>query len=527
MGGHDKSGFVNICIINLLNFLRSVLFMEASFWALLPPLLAIVISLITKEVNLSLIVGILSGAALFCSFNPFETLKTTFEIMSSKVSGNMGVLIFIILLGMIVYLMNLSGASHKYAEWAVKRLKTKKQSLFATMFLGLIIFVDDYFNCLTVGTVMRPITDKNKVSREKLAYIIDSTAAPICIVAPISSWAAAVSSSLPDGSSVDGFQLFMNSIVYNYYTWFSLALIILTIIFAVDFGKMKKYELMAESGKYELPEEDTIEVNENSRGKIIDLILPVVSIIVFSIVCMLYTGGFFEGGVSLGEAFANCDAIIALAMGAAFTVVFVAILYLPRKIVSPKIFLDGLINGFKNMVPATLILVLAWTLSGICGEEYLNAGGFVANLVEQYSVSLNFMPAIFFVVALLLSFSTGTSWGTFAILLPITLAVFGNGMQPLMVITTAAVLGGSVCGDHLSPISDTTILSSTGAGCKHINHVESQMQYGLVAATVSVVCYIVSAFVQSFLICLSIGLVILFLFVFFLWRKNKRKTNKS
>ena len=448
--------------------------MEATWIALIPPILAIIISLITKEVNLSLLVGIVVGCGLFCSFNPFTTVTTMFDIMSTKVYGNMGVLFFIILLGMIVHLMNMSGATKEYAKWASKKLRTRKQSLLATMALGIIIFVDDYFNCLTVGTVMRPITDKHQISREKLAYIIDSTAAPICIIAPISSWAAAVSSSLPDGSSIDGFQLFMKTIFCNYYSWLSLGMVLLTILLSTDFGKMRAYEQKAINGVVNFEEDQAEKANRN--GKVIDLIMPVVALIVLSIISMLYTGGFFEGNVSIGDAFANCDAILGLAMGAAYSVIFVAVLYLPRKIVTPKEFLDGLVQGFINMVPATLILTFAWTLSGICGGDYLNAGGFVASVVEKYSIPLVVMPAIFFIVALLLAFSTGTSWGTFAILLPITVSVFGDQMLPLTAITTAAVLGGSVCGDHISPISDTTILSSTGAGCNHINHVETQMQ---------------------------------------------------
>ena len=487
--------------------------MDATFWALVPPILAIVISLITKEVNLSLFVGIIVGALLYTGGNLFLTATVTFDIMSNKVQGNMGVLIFIILLGMIVHLMNMSGATQKYAQWASKRLKTKRQSLIATMALGIIIFVDDYFNCLTVGTVMRPITDKYKISREKLAYIIDSTAAPICIIAPISSWAAAVSSSLPDDSAIDGFTLFMKTIFCNYYSWFSLCLILLTTLFAVDFGKMRKYEVAAMKGEGTYTSTESEDVSKYP-GKVIDLLLPVIALIILSIVSMLYTGGLFSGEASgVGEAFANCDAITGLAMGALYTVAILALLYLPRKIVTPKQFLDGLVEGFKNMVPATLILVFAWTLSGVCGGDYLNAGGFVANVVEKYNITLNMMPAIFFVVALLLAFSTGTSWGTFAILLPITVSVFGDQMTSLMVMTTAAVLGGSVCGDHISPISDTTILSSTGAECNHINHVESQMQYGLVVAAVSFICYVVGGLMSNQLVAFALGIVMLLVVV--------------
>ena len=490
--------------------------METTFWALVPPLLAIIISLITKEVNLSLIIGIVVGCGLYCGFNPFTTTTTMFDIMSSKVYGNMGVLFFIILLGMIVHLMNMSGATYEYAKWASKRLKTRKQSLLATVALGIIIFVDDYFNCLTVGTVMKPIIDKHKISREKLAYIIDSTAAPICIIAPISSWAAAVSSSLPDGSSIDGFQLFMKSIFCNYYSWLSLGMILLTIIFSLDFGKMREFERKALNEELVLTDESC----SDHHGKVIDLLLPVIALIAFSIISMLYTGGFFAGGISIGDAFANCDAILGLAMGAAFSVVFVALLYLLRKIVTSKEFVDGLVQGFINMVPATLILTFAWTLSGICGGDYLNAGGFVAAMVEKYSISFSFMPAIFFIIALLLAFSTGTSWGTFAILLPITVSVFGDELLPLTAITTAAVLGGAVCGDHISPISDTTILSSTGAGCKHINHVSTQMQYGLIVAVLSVLCYLISGFTQNGWIGFIAGFVMLVVFVIVMKKIN-------
>ena len=478
--------------------------MNATFWALVPPFIAIIISLITKEVNLSLFAGIVVGSLIFTGGNVFSSTTTAFEIMGSKVQGNMGVLIFIIILGMIVHLMNMSGATYQYAHWASKRLKSKKQSLLATMALGIIIFVDDYFNCLTVGTVMCPITDKNKISREKLAYIIDSTAAPVCIIAPISSWAAAVSSSLPDGSSIDGFTLFIKTILCNYYSWFSLTFILITTLLSVDFGKMKQFELAVQKE----PRIDAFSLESREyRGKVIDLILPVAGIIVFSIISMLYTGGYFKGGISIGEAFANCDAITGLAMGALYTVLFLALLYLPRKIVTPKEFFDGLIEGFRNMVPATLILVLAWTLSGICGGDYLNAGGFVAKIVENYHISMTFMPAIFFVVAVLLAFSTGTSWGTFAILLPITVSVFSDQMSSMMVMTTAAVLGGSVCGDHLSPISDTTILSSTGAGCDHINHVESQIQYGGIVALCSFISYLLAGLFRAQAIGMMIGLL--------------------
>jgi Na+/H+ antiporter NhaC len=433
----------------------------------------------------------------------------------------MGVLIFIILLGMIVHLMNLSGATHEYAKWASRKLKTKKQTLLATMALGIIIFVDDYFNCMTVGTVMRPVTDKNRISREKLAYIIDSTAAPICIIAPISSWAAAVSSSLPDGSAIDGFQLFLKTIFCNFYSWFSIAMVSLIILFEVDFGKMRKAEIKAM--KYGLPVDADMNEAEgkDSRGKVIDLLFPVLALIILSLLSMLYTGGFFEGNITFADAFANCDALTGLAMGAIFSILFIAIFYLPRKVVTGKEFLDSLVEGFKNMVPTVMILIFAWTLSGICGTSYLNVGGFVTSMVDQYSISMTMMPFIFFLIALFLSCATGTSWGTFAILLPIIVTVFGDTMVPLTSITTAALLGGSVCGDHISPISDTTIMSSTGAGCNHISHVATQMQYAIVVAVISAVCYLISGFTGRVGISYVVGLVCIFTFVMIMKRRMK------
>lgn len=487
--------------------------MTGTFWALVPAIMAIIIALITKEVNLSLMVGILVGSLLYTGFNPFEALITVFNIMGLKVQGNIGVIIFIILLGMIIHLMGYSGASRKYAKWASTKLKTKKQALLSTLFLGIVIFVDDYFNCMTVGTVMRPITDKYKISREKLAYVIDSTAAPICMIAPLSSWAAAVSSSMPDGSSIDGFTLFIKTISCNYYTWLSLAMILFTTLFAVDFGPMKEYENQAAKAKT-ADEADTSEITSSKNSKVYDLLLPVLFLIVLSLFAMLYTGGLFskEAG-SIGEAFANCDAVTSLGMGALFTVVLMAILYLPREIVTPKKFMNGLVDGFRSMVPTILILTFAWTLGGICGSDYLDAGSFVAGVVEKNNIPLALLPAILFVVSLLLAFSTGTSWGTFGILIPIAVSVFGDVMSGVMVLTTAAILGGSVCGDHLSPISDTTILSSAGAECNHLNHVASQLPYGITVAAISFVFYIIAGLTGNNIIGLVGGVITLFVFV--------------
>lgn len=482
---------------------------------LLPPVLAIVFTLWTKEVNISLFSGIFIGALLFTGFKPFETMTLISKIMSEKVGANFGVIFFLILLGMLICLMNKSGATHKYALWAEQRLKTKQQTLLATMLLGVLIFIDDYFNCVTVGTVMRPITDRKYISREKLAYIIDSTAAPVCIIAPVSSWAAAVSTSLPDGLNIDGFQLFLKTISCNFYSLLSLLMVLFVILLDVDYGKMASFEEQATHDGYLKRFNDTDIPVENGKGTVLDLLLPVSALITFCIIGMLYTGGFFMG-VDIATAFAECDAMTGLFIGAFFTVFFIAFLYLPRKIVSFNEFMEALVDGFKNMVPTLLILIFAWTLSGICGSECLNTGRVVSSLVAKYSLTLNFMPPLFFAFAAFISMSTGTAWGTFAILLPIAVSVCGDAMTPIMIVTSAAVLGGSVCGDHLSPISDTTIMSSTGASCNHVDHVASQMQYGLVVAVISMVCYFINAFINNTLVTLLIGassIVLLLLFI--------------
>lgn len=497
--------------------------LSGTIWALIPPFVTIVIGLITKKVNLSLIIGILLGALLYCSFNPVETVITSFNVLTEKVSDNLQVIFFVILLGMFVYLLNLSGASKACGNWARKKIKTKKQGLLITFLLGIIIFVDDYFNCLTVGTVMKPVTDKCKISREKLAYIIDTTAAPICMIAPISSWAAAVSSSLPEGCEINGFSLFLKSIGANYYSLFSLLMVLCVILFSVNIGKMKKYESLKEAEVEEINQSIS---DETSKGKIIDLILPVIFLILACIISMLYTGGLFEGK-GLIDSFANCDSIMGLCIGTFISCIFLLVLYVPRKIVTFKEYGDGLIKGFINMVPSILILCFAWTLGGICGANYLNAGGFISSFVSKYNISISIMPMMFFLVSLLLSFSTGTSWGTFAILIPMVVAVFNNVESEMLVITIAAVLGGSVCGDHLSPISDTTILSATGAGCEMINHVNSQLPYGIIVAIISFLSYLVSGLTGYNWIGLIFGFATVLLFIGLFKTYEHYKINKK
>jgi len=495
--------------------------LTATVWTLLPPIIAIVLALVTKEVYSSLLIGILSGAMLYRGFQPLGAVETTFEIMGAKLGDNINICIFLVMLGILVSLVTKSGASRAYGEWAVHTIKSRRGASFATSFLGMFIFVDDYFNCLTVGTVMRPVTDKYNITRAKLAYIIDATAAPVCIIAPISSWAAAVGSSLPESSSMDGFSLFIQTIPMNLYALLTLAFLIWLMASDFDFGAMKKYE-KKHAG------EDLSKLEENhvvgGAGKVSDLILPISVLIVLCISAMLYTGGILEGA-SIVDAFANCDSSTSLVLGSFFTLIFTFILYIPRSILSFAQFCEAFTEGFKNMVPAILILTLAWTLSGVCSENYLNIGGYVSQVVDGDSMVSMLMPAIFFVIALGLAFATGTSWGTFSILIPIAVAVFGDSPSTMLVMTVAACLSGAVCGDHISPISDTTILSSAGAQCNHIDHVSTQMPYALSIAALCFVGYLAGGVTGNGLIALATGAVLLIAFAIFLSMKHKKNIN--
>lgn len=461
---------------------------SGTFWALVPALAAIILALITKEVYISLLVGIVTGALFFNRFHLLDALDTTFTIMSHKVGDNTNILIFLVLLGMLVALMNKSGASRAYGDWASKAISTKKGAGFAAAALGALIFVDDYFNCLTVGTVMRPVTDRQHISRAKLAYIIDATAAPVCILAPVSSWAAAVGSSLPEDSPVDGFALFLRTIPFNFYAWFTLLMVAFLLAADLDFGKMRQYQLLHESEN-----RDGLETSPAppQKGRVFDLIIPIATLIVLCVAAMLYTGGILEGN-SVAQAFAGCNSSLSLVYGSFFTILLTFLLYVPRRVVSFQEFAASLTEGFKAMVPAILILTFAWTLSGICGEGYLEAGRFVGGLVGGSRIGQTLMPPAFFLVAAGLAFATGTSWGTFGILIPIAMAVFSGPMTSLMILTVAAILAGAVCGDHISPISDTTILASTGAQCHHIDHVATQLPYALVAAICSFLGYLLA-----------------------------------
>ena len=442
-----------------------------TIWALLPPVIAIIFALKTKEVYISLLIGIVSGTLLLTNFHLVESLNLLFDTVVNCLSkpSNIGILIFLVMLGIIVTLMTKSGGSQAYGKWAKKKMKSSKQSLFSTFILGVVIFVDDYFNCLTVGSVMREITDEFKVSRAMLAYIIDSTAAPVCIIAPISSWAAAVSGY----TSGDGFQLFLNTIPFNLYALLTIVMVCYVIGSEFHFGKMKKHELAAQNGDVCFGD-DSYQTNEeisyNQKGKVLDLILPVIVLIMSCIIGMIYTGGFFDGK-DLITAFSQCDASRGLVYGTFVTLVFV--LYIPRKIISYNEFVECIPEGFKAMVPSILILVLAWSLGDLVSNQ-LQAGAFVYNTLQSASISTAILPACLFIVGAGLSFSTGTSWGTFGILIPMATSLFPEG-STMLVISIASILAGAVCGDHISPISDTTIMASTGAKCNHLYHVTTQI----------------------------------------------------
>lgn len=481
--------------------------MNGTIFSLIPPIVAIALALITKEVYLSLLIGVLSGAFLFGGANPVHAVETVITIMGEKIGGNVNILLFLSFLGIVVALITQSGASKAYGEWASGSIKSEKGALLSTMLLGSLIFVDDYFNCLTVGTVMRPVTDKYKITRAKLAYIIDATAAPVCIIAPISSWAAAVGSSLPENSGVDGFELFLRTIPFNLYAILTIIFMLFIILRGFDFLSMRKYnERVKEKGTEKTVGSEGLSTFGN--GKVIDLILPIGILIIFCISAMLYTGGIFEGA-GVVEAFANCNSALSLVLGSFFTLVFIFVFYLLRRVMHFTEFCENFSIGIKAMIPAIMILCLAWTLSGICGEDYLNIGGYVSSVVGGSKLVFSVLPVIMFVVAACLSFSTGTSWGTFGILIPIALAILGAEDMNMLAITTSAILAGAVCGDHISPISDTTILASAGAGCDHINHVSTQVPYALCVAFCCVVGYLAAGITQNGFIGTGTGILVL------------------
>lgn len=508
---------------------------KGTLWSLFPPVIAIGLALITKEVYSSLFVGILSGGIIYAaaSGTGFEgTFKAVVQdglITNLSNAYNVGILVFLVVLGIIVVLMNKAGGSRAYGEWAAAHIKSRRGVALSTFFLGVLIFVDDYFNCLTVGSVMRPITDKHNISRSKLAYLIDSTAAPICIIAPISSWAAAVSGTV---EGVNGISLFINTIPYNLYAFLTILMVIFISVSDTDYGPMKIHEDNAKNGDIFTTQNNTYEQDAQpvtERGRVIDLILPVAVLIVFCVVGMIYTGGFFSG-TDFVTAFANCDAAYGLSLGSISALIVIIAYYMFRRVLKFNECMDSIAAGFKQMVPAILILTFAWTLKTM--TNHLEAGAFVSGVVQSATALSVLLPVILFVVAIGLAFATGTSWGTFGILIPIVTSVFEaelanvsqTGEIPSMVIICiSACLAGAVCGDHCSPISDTTIMASTGAQCDHVNHVSTQLPYALTVAAVCVVGYLLSGFVHNVFIVLGFSLALLLAVLFAIRFFVKRK----
>ena len=477
----------------------------STFFSLLPPVIAIVLALNTKEVYTSLLVGIASGALLYANGNLELALNTLFfnedggMITKLSDSGNVGILAFLVMLGILVALMNKAGGSAAFGRWASTHIHSRAGAQFATLLLGVMIFVDDYFNCLTVGSVMRPVTDRQKVSRAKLAYLIDSTAAPICIIAPVSSWAAAVTSSVPAGSGINGFTMFLRTIPYNYYAVLTVVMSLFLIFTGAEFGPMKLNEDNAKNGDLfttaDRPYGDDVDDGSDTNGHVIDLIAPVLVLIAACIFGMVYTGGFFEG-VDFITAFADCNASAGLVLGSSIALLFTFVFYRVRSVMTFQDFAACIPEGFKAMVSPMLILSLAWTLSGMTG--LLGAKYYVANLLGNSAAALQYLlPVIIFLVAVFLAFATGTSWGTFSILIPIVCHAFPDG--EMLVVSIAACLSGAVCGDHCSPISDTTIMASAGAHCSHVSHVSTQLPYAITAAACSAVCYIITGLAQAVL----------------------------
>ena len=492
-------------------------------WALLPAVVAIVLALKTKEVYISLFIGIFIGALLFNDFHLFKAILSVFEVMMEKLSStwNIGILIFLVFLGITVALMTRAGGSQAYGNWATRTIKNQKMALLSSFGLGVLIFVDDYFNCLTVGSVMRDICDRFKISRAKLAYIIDATAAPICIIAPISSWAAAVTGY----TTGDGFTLFLQTIPFNLYALLTIAMVLCVIFFDINIGKMKEHEQAARqgdvfNGKCDYGKAQEMEVSD--KGKVYDLVLPVIFLIVSCILCMVYTGGFFDG-VPFVTAFSQCDASLGLVIGSFLTLIFMFLLYMPRKVITYNDFAQCIPQGFKMMVPAMTILTLAWTLGSFVSVQ-LEAGVFVQEMLNTYNIPLFILPPVLFLVATGLAFSTGTSWGTFAILIPIVTDIFASGSS-MLVISIASILAGAVCGDHVSPISDTTIMASAGAQCNHVYHVSTQLPYAMVVAISCFAGYIVAGITHNVFFTFIAGLCTLFLILFCIVKKNKQNNN--
>ena len=501
----------------------------ATAWALLPPIIAIGLALITKEVYSSLFVGIVVGALLYSGFKFEGTVTQIFEGGIIKVlsdSYNVGILIFLVILGSVVCMMNKAGGSAAFGRWASQKIHTRVGAELAAIILGILIIIDDYFNCLTVGSVMRPVTDRHHVSRAKFAYLIDATAAPVCIIAPISSWAAAVSGFV---EGQDGLAIFVKTIPYNFYAILTIVMMVGMVLMKTEFGAMRTHEINALNGDLYTTsarpyENATDDETPNPRGRVIDLVLPIVVLVICCVISMIYTGGFFSG-TDFVTAFSQSDASVGLAMGSAFGLVFAIIFYMIRRVINFRDCMGCIPEGFKAMVPAIMILTFAWTLKAM--TDSLGAAVFVEEAMRSVAGGIEvILPAIIFLVGCGLAFATGTSWGTFGILIPIVVAVFEKSSPEMMIISMSACMAGAVCGDHCSPISDTTIMASAGAQCDHVTHVSTQLPYALLAAAVSFVTYIVAGFVKTAWIALPVGIVLMLIVLFVIKMKNPMPIEK-
>ena len=501
----------------------------ATIWALLPPLVAIILALITKEVYSSLFLGIVVGALLYSGFKFEGTVTQIFEGGIIKVlsdSYNVGILIFLVILGSVVCMMNKAGGSAAFGRWASKKIHTRVGAELAAIVLGILIFIDDYFNCLTVGSVMRPVTDRHHVSRAKFAYLIDATAAPVCIIAPISSWAAAVSGFV---EGQDGLAIFVRTIPYNFYAILTIVMMVGMVLMKTEFGSMRTHEINALNGDLYTTsarpyENATDDETPNPRGRVIDLVIPIVVLVICCVISMIYTGGFFSG-TDFITAFSQSDASTGLAMGSAFGLVFAIIFYMVRRVINFRDCMGCIPEGFKAMVPAIMILTFAWTLKAM--TDGLGAAVFVEEAMRSVAGGIEvILPAIIFLVGCGLAFATGTSWGTFGILIPIVVAVFEKSSPEMMIISMSACMAGAVCGDHCSPISDTTIMASAGAQCDHVTHVSTQLPYAIVAAAVSFVTYIVAGFVKTAWIALPVGIILMLIVLFIIKMKNPMPVEK-
>ena len=500
--------------------------------SIIPPILAITLALITKEVISSLLLGILAGAFIYSvgtHLNPIVgTLDTTFSLIVKN--ANLNIILFICLLGALIHVITVAGGSKAYGKWASSKIKSKKSSLIATALLGIFIFIDDYFNCLTVGTVMRPVTDKYNVPRTKLSYIIDCIAAPICIIAPISSWAASISSNIEStGYFKNGLETFLSTIPFNLYSIMSILMVFIIITTGLDYGPMYEHEVNYNLNSNNKEINDSIEVEVSKNGTVWDMAIPIISLIIFSILSMLYTGGFFTDGanhMNLGTAFANSDTSKSLVWGSFGALIVALIMFVPRKLMNFEKFMNSVYAGFKTMIPACCILFLAWTMGAIC-RDVLQTPVFISNFIDKANIPIFLLPAIIFITAAFLSFSTGTAWGTFGIMIPIIVSVVSGLAPSLVIVSLSATLAGSVFGDNCSPISDTTILSSAGSGCTHIDHVTTQLPYALTVAFSCVIGYLVAGITNAnFLITISVSITSLVISIVVCNKIYKNKIKK-